>query len=151
MDKDDPDEQLPSHRLRGMDDEMEFLFSNFFNSKFPLLVSAEKRWHPPTDVLETDDEYVVVMDLASVRQDDITLVYEGGVLSVTGVRHELAVDSKRHYHKMEIDFGPFERRIKIPARIADQSIKANYENGFLVIRLKKDHTRASKITNIIIE
>lgn len=151
MDKDDQDDRYPSNRLRGTDDEMEFLFSNFFNSKFPLLVSAEKRWHPPTDVLETDDEYVVVMDLACVRQEDIRLSYERGVLTVSGIRHEISVSQKRHYHKMEIDFGPFERRIKIPARIADNSIKASYETGFLIIRLKKDTTRASKVTNIAIE
>ncbi|NUM82324.1 Hsp20 family protein, partial [bacterium] len=54
-------------------------------------------------------------------------------------------------HKMEIDFGPFERRIKIPARIVDQSIKAIYDSGFLIVKLKKDTSKATKITNIAIE
>jgi HSP20 family protein len=149
--EDDEDEKFPVHGLRGLDDEMEFLFSNFFNSKYPILISSEKRWHPPTDVLETDEEYMVVMDLASVKQEDIKLSYEAGVLKVAGVRRELTISQKRHYHKMEIDFGPFERRIKISARIADSSIKASYENGFLIIRLKKDTSKGAKVTNIVIE
>jgi HSP20 family protein len=148
---DDDDEKPPSHHLRGMDDEMEFLFSNFFNSKYPILISSEKRWRPPTDVVETDEEYMVVMDVANVKQEDIRLVYEAGVLTVSGLRKELSVSQKRHYHKMEIDFGPFERRIKISARIADNSIKASYENGFLIIRLRKDVSKVSKVTNIAIE
>jgi HSP20 family protein len=150
-DDEDDDKNFPGHRLHGLDDEMEFLFSNYFNSKYPILITAEKRWHPQTDVVETDDEYMVVMDLANVRQEDIKLTYEAGVLTVSGIRRELHVSQKRHYHKMEIDFGPFERRIKISARIADNSIKAAYENGFLIIKLKKDVTRGSKVTNIVIE
>ncbi|MBX7153214.1 Hsp20/alpha crystallin family protein [bacterium] len=148
MNESDDDKKF---KFRGSDDEMEFLFSNFFNTKFPILVTAEKRWHPPTDVVETDDEYMVVMDLANVKQDDIKLSYEGGVLTVSGVRREMNVSQKRHYHKMEIDFGPFERRIKIPARIVDQSIKAIYDSGFLIVKLKKDTSKATKITNITIE
>ncbi len=138
-------------RLRDSDDEMEFIFSNYFNSKFPILITSEKRWHPPTDVMETESEYIVVMDVASVKQDDIKLSYEGGVLTVSGMRRELQLDQKRHYHKMEIDFGPFERRMKIPARIMDSQIKASYENGFLIIRLPKDSTKASRVTNIVVE
>ncbi len=138
-------------RLRESDDEMEFIFSNYFNSKFPILITSEKRWHPPTDVMESESEYIVVMDVANVRQEDIKLTYEGGVLTVTGFRHEFKPAEKRHYHKMEIDFGPFERRLKIPARILDSQIKAVYENGFLVIRLPKDSSRSQRVTNIIVE
>jgi len=151
MSESDDDKKFPPNRLRGSDDEMEFIFSNFFNSKYPILVTAEKRWHPPTDVIETDEEYMVVMDLANVRQEDIRLTYEGGILTVAGVRREISVSQKRHYHKMEIDFGPFERRIKINARILDHSIKALYENGFLIVKLRKDATRSAKVTNIAIE
>jgi HSP20 family protein len=150
MDELDDDQKMPTQRLRGIDDEMEFLFSNFFNSKYPILISAEKRWHPPTDVIETDEEFMVVMDLASVKQEDIKLIYEAGILTVSGQRKELNINQKRHYHKMEIDFGPFERKIKIKARIVDNSIKASYENGFLIIKLKKD-TNTSKTTHIVIE
>ena len=150
MEEMDDDQNIPTHRLRGIDDEMEFLFSNFFNSKYPILISAEKRWHPPTDVIETDEEFMVVMDLANVKQEDIKLTYEAGVLTVSGIRKELNIGQKRHYHKMEIDFGTFERRIKIKARIVDDSIKALYDNGFLIIKLRKD-TNTSKVTNIVIE
>ena len=151
MSESEDDKKIPPGRLRGSDDEMEFIFSNFFNSKYPILVTAEKRWHPPTDVIETDEEYMVVMDLANVRQEDIRLTYEGGILTVAGVRREINVSQKRHYHKMEIDFGPFERRIKINTRILDNSIKAVYENGFLIVKLRKDTARSAKVTNIAIE
>lgn len=133
------------------EDEMEFIFSNFFNSKYPILLTSEKRWHPPTDVFETDEEFTVVMDVAYVRQEDIQLTYEGGILTVSGIRREFQVSEKRHYHKMEIDFGPFERKIKINARIVESSIKACYDNGFLIIRLKKDSSRSAKVTNIQVE
>jgi HSP20 family protein len=140
-----------SNRQHHGEDEMEFIFSNFFNSKYPILLTSEKRWHPPTDVFETEAEYIVVMDIANVKQEDIQLTYEGGVLTVSGVRREFQISEKRHYHKMEIDFGPFERKIKINARIVDNSIKACYDNGFLIIKLTKDSTRTAKVTNIQVE
>ncbi|HNE85142.1 MAG TPA: Hsp20/alpha crystallin family protein [bacterium] len=151
MDDMEDDKQYSIHRLRGVDDDMDFIFSNLFNTKFPILLHSEKRWHPPTDVLETDDEFIVVMDIANVKQDDIRLTYEAGILTVNGHRHEMKFSEKRHYHKMEIDFGPFERRIKVNTRIQDQAIKAGYENGFLIVRLKKDTSRSSRVTNIVIE
>ncbi len=151
MNDSDDDSKFSIHHLRGSDEEMDFIFSNLFNAKYPILLNAEKRWHPPTDVIETDDEFLVVMDIASVRQEDISLLYESGVLKVSGLRRDLSLPEKKHFHKMEIDFGSFERKVKINARIVDQSIKAAYENGFLVVRLKKDTSKASKVTKIVIE
>lgn len=140
-----------SHRRHDGGEDMEFIFSNFFNTKVPIILTSEKRWHPPTDVFETQEEFIVVMDVAYVRQEDIQLTYENGLLTISGNRREWHIPERRHYHKMEIDYGPFERKIKINSRIAANAIRACYDNGFLVIRLKKDLSKSQLVTHIQVE
>ena len=38
---------------------------------------------------------------------------------------------------MEVQIGPFERRFRLPVVVDPDSIRANYEHGFLEIRLTK--------------
>ena len=52
-------------------------------------------------------------------------------------------EGKRHYHSMEVQVGPFERRFRLPVVVDPASIRANYEHGFLEIRLAKQPPRAS--------
>jgi len=118
-------------------DEFDFYFQTFYNARRPVLMSQHKGWKPATDVYETDDEVVIVVDIASISTSDIRLTLQGQVLTLRGLRRELPVDEKRHYHNMEIDFGPFERRIDLPARVdPDRSVK-RYLQGFLEVRLPK--------------
>jgi HSP20 family molecular chaperone IbpA len=44
---------------------------------------------------------------------------------------------------MEVQVGPFERRFRLPAPVDPESIRANYERGFLEVRLTKLPVRLS--------
>ena len=50
---------------------------------------------------------------------------------------------KRHYHAMEVQVGPFERRFRLPVVVDPATIRATYEHGFLEIRLVKQPPRSS--------
>jgi HSP20 family protein len=118
-------------------DELDFIFNTFYKSRRPVLMPIEKGWKPLTDVFETDDEVVIVMDIAGISVNDVKLTLLGNSLTIRGIRREHPVEEKRHYHKMEIDFGPFQRRIEIPARIDPYRAVRRYVQGFLEIRLQK--------------
>jgi len=123
--------------IRGLSDEMDFFFDNMFQLGRPVMMPSKGVWYPPIDVLETDREYMVVVDIAGIRQEDVRLSYESGLLTIQGIRREIDYGTKRHYHIMEIDFGPFERKIKLPKDIDGDKINAVYKDGFLEIRLEK--------------
>ena len=44
---------------------------------------------------------------------------------------------RRHYHAMEVQIGPFERRLRLPVAVDSDNIRKSYEAGFLEVRLRK--------------
>jgi HSP20 family protein len=92
-------------------------------------------WSPPTDVYETDHEYVVSVEVAGMRDRDFEVVFENGILSVSGRRPD--VTERRAYHQMEIHFGEFSTAVGIPGPVdVDRSV-AEYADGFLIVRMPK--------------
>lgn len=116
-------------------DELEVYFNEVAHGR-PIGFVASPKWKPPTDVYETDDALVVHMDIAGMRSEDFQVELADGVLIIGGerkARHE----GKPHYHAMEVQVGPFERRLRLPVPVDPESIRANYEQGFLEVRLRK--------------
>lgn len=119
-------------------EELDFIFNTFYKSRRPMLMPIEKGWKPLTDVYETDEEVVIVMDIAGISVNDVKLTLQDQrLLIIRGIRRERSNDEKRHYHKMEIDFGPFQRKIDLPSRIDPERATNSYSQGFLEIRLPK--------------
>ena len=119
------------------DDETEFFFSNFFGTSFPSIYKKEVCWKPQIDVYETETEYVVIVELGLIKPNDVSITYKDNLLYIRGVRQVIPSKEKRHYHKMEINYGPFERRINITGEVEIDKLSADYEDGFLEIRLPK--------------
>ena len=115
----------------------EFRFSNFFSIKRPTISMPERGWTPQTDMFETEDEMVVIVDIAGILENDISVVLNKDILAIRGIRREDRRFKKRHYHHMEIEFGPFERILKLPSYVDQENTTAVYRSGFLEIKMKK--------------
>lgn len=98
-------------------------------------------WHPPTDVYETDDSIVVVMEIAGLQEGDYELTLSSRSLEVRGRRRDPA--DKLAYHQMEIRYGEFRAQILLPwpVRDAEQGVEATYQAGFLRVELRKTEPR----------
>lgn len=92
-------------------------------------------WSPPTDFFETEDSYVVRVEVAGMREEDFEVTLQKDTLLITGERHENP--ARRAYHQMEIRFGKFASALPIPGPVDSESAQAVYENGFLTITLPK--------------
>ena len=96
---------------------------------------ASHAWRPPTDVLETDDAFIVLVEIAGMRGADFTVTFEEHVLSIRGTRHDN--NARKAYHQMEIDYGEFITEVRISIPIDSAGIDASYSDGFLRIELPK--------------
>jgi len=92
-------------------------------------------WHPPTDVYETDEKIVVRVEIAGMREGEVSVNFDHHILSINGIRPE--VTEKRAFHQMEIFFGEFSSDIEIPVPIDTTQIQAEYQDGFLRVFLPK--------------
>jgi len=124
-------------------DELDVYFNEVAHGR-PVGFVASPKWKPRTDVYETDDELIVHMDIAGMKADDFSVELDDGILKISGERTASAREQgKRHYHSMEVQIGPFERRFRLPVVVDPASIRAIYEHGFLEIRLAKQPPRSS--------
>lgn len=92
-------------------------------------------WSPPTDVYETDNDYVVRVEVAGMREEDFDISVEDKFLMISGNRPD--VPERRAYQQMEIRFGKFETAVGLPGAIDLESSRADYKDGFLTITLPK--------------
>lgn len=94
-------------------------------------------WVPPMDVYETSEEFIILAEMAGLHKDDIQVTVDRDVLRITGRRHNPIQDPERRVHRMEVDFGPFERTLRIRTPIVAEEIRAVYRDGLLQIRMPK--------------
>jgi|SRR5450759_1858522 HSP20 family protein len=137
-------------RLAGPDDierEVERFFEHLGRWKRPVFF-FEKAWQPLCDVSETPDEVIVVIELAGVEPGNVNIAIEENLLVITGIRREPPTAARRLYHRMEISYGTFERRLPLPGRVEAASSKARYSEGFLEVRLSKASKEPSKEVEI---
>jgi HSP20 family protein len=117
--------------------EMGRLLDNFSSRKPPAVRFSPRTWAPAVDVFETADEVVALFELAGVKEDQIEVEVDGKELVVRGERQDVKQGISRSYTQMEILWGPFERRVTLPAAVEVEKTKAFYENGFLEVVLPK--------------
>jgi HSP20 family protein len=98
-------------------------------------------WRPATDIYETAESFVVQMELAGLEPAHIEVVCDGRTLLVRGVRTESAGPGRKHFHTMEINVGPFERRVALPPDVDPASATAAYRSGFLSVTFRRGEPR----------
>lgn len=109
------------------------------NSTHWRLRMRSSAWRPPTDVYEAEDSIMIRVEIGGMHEDDFDVELEGRVLSIKGVRHDKP--EQRGYHQVEIRFGEFYIEIYLPAPVDPRGVKADYDNGFLLVTLPKARSR----------
>jgi HSP20 family protein len=72
-----------------------------------------------------------------MKTEDIHVTFDKDILSISGFRKEPSSPPKTRLHQMEIDYGRFQRTIRIPFPLRSDDFKASYRQGFLVITVPK--------------
>ena len=92
-------------------------------------------WSPPTDQYETEQAYVVRVEIAGMREDDFEVSLENNTLFISGSRPDFP--ERRAYQQMEIRFGKFATALGLPGSVNIEQARAEYKDGFLTIILPK--------------
>jgi HSP20 family protein len=104
---------------------------------FPQFTPAP--WQPAINAYRCEKCVRICVDLAGVDRSLIDLTIEGRQMFVRGVREvpEPSDTEGRALQMlaMEIDYGPFEREVQLPAEIDAEEVHAEQRNGLLWIYL----------------
>jgi molecular chaperone IbpA len=116
-----------------------------FDRLFDLLEAGARgdsvEGYPPFDIAaESQDSYRITLAVAGFRPDDIEIVAQRNLLTITGKRAETQ-DEGKYLHR-GIAARPFERRFQLADFVEVSS--ATFENGLLSIGLQRVVPEAMK-------
>ena len=104
--------------------------------------SEKRKNFPPTDIIVTDREILVLFDLAGYVKEHIHLSVSGTKLLIKGNNHQLMageVIQQERYH------GPFERVIQLPEPTFPDQIRAKFTNGLLYVSYQRQFLKEEQV------
>lgn len=130
--------------------EMDRIFNDLipFSWKFDDSEPTLGYWTPRADMVETDNEYLLSVDLPGLSKKDIKINYHDNVLTIEGERKEEKKEEHKGYLRNERYYGSFERSFMIPAAITEDKIKATFKDGVLQVTIPKAEKSKRKSVTI---
>jgi HSP20 family protein len=110
---------------------------DMFRSMGPIFCLTERTWRPSIDLYETNDEIVILAEVAGVSKDRLDIEVNSKAIKISGNRNEVPKRESCKYRLAEIQYGIFERILILPAFIDPDKVDATFQDGFLKIRLLK--------------
>jgi HSP20 family protein len=141
-----------SKDLDRLSRQMSDFVERVLREKSTLMNAFDGTWRPSIDIFETEDRIIVIVDLAGVSREEMKIEHEGDLLRIAGRRRDpqdLHQHDLKKCHQMEIDYGPFERLVRISIPIDRDAIEAKYEGGFLKVLLPKKESGLAQTIEIL--
>ena len=115
------------------------LFDDFFDDPF---FKEERQLHPmpmmKTDIRETENNYIIDVDLPGFKKEDIKVNIEEGYLNISASTSSSEnEEEKGNYIRRERYSGECTRRFYIGEDIEDNEVSARFDNGILCIEIPK--------------
>jgi HSP20 family protein len=98
-------------------------------------------WCPAADLYRTRAGWLVKLDLAGVRPEDVRIWVEARRLSVSGCRRDCTLSEDCSHYHLEIAYSHFERHFELPDELDAASISTDYRDGMLHVHVRKELTR----------
>lgn len=134
--------------LRSLQSEVNRLFESVFPGSLDEGEAPSTVWAPRMDLMESDDQYHLSIDLPGVSKNDVSLSVENNRLTIRGERAAEARSKDENVLRMERTVGSFYRAVRLPESVDEDAIRASFEHGVLSVALPK--TEKSRPKNIAI-
>lgn len=114
------------------------MFDQFFSGDHQLSCrpTAKSNW-PAVNISETDHEIKLTLEVAGATKEAIKVTIKEGVLTISGQRQLTNDEKDTKQIVSEIRSGEFSRSFTLPETVDTDKIKADFQNGLLLVRLAK--------------
>lgn len=129
----------------------ENLFDDMFNDAFGMMPSIGHALYGKhaknmmkTDVRETEDSYVVDIDLPGFKKDEVKLELKDGYLTVSAAKglDKDEKDKQGRYIRQERYAGTMSRSFYVGDGVKPEELQAKYEDGILQVTVPKETPKA---------
>lgn len=94
------------------------------------------RWQPAADVYRMPDGWLLKIELAGVRPDELEVRTAGHQLVLRGRRRDMQLHESGQCQSLEIVYDEFERRFDFPIELTSAGIESEYAHGMLTLRIR---------------
>lgn len=98
--------------------------------------AGSRLWAPPVDVVETENDLIVRLDLPGVDQQSIDVQLTGETLAIRGERRFERREGQG-YILLERPYGTFQRTFSVGVPLQAERVSATYRDGVLTLTLPK--------------
>jgi HSP20 family molecular chaperone IbpA len=100
------------------------------------------------DIVEDDKEYLIKADLPEMKKEDVKVVVEDGIVSVSGERKSEKEEKGKRFHRIERSYGSFRRGFLAPDNADAAKVNAEFKDGVLKVHLPKSPTTKPKADEV---
>jgi len=111
-------------------------------------MAAPVRWLPPVDIVESDEGYVITVELPGAKKEDVNVECHENVLTIKGEKRSEREEKSEHRHYVERSYGSFSRAFSLPGDAAADKVKASFREGVLSVEIPKAESRKPKVIDI---
>ncbi|MCR4760735.1 MAG: Hsp20/alpha crystallin family protein [Oscillospiraceae bacterium] len=126
------------------------VFDDFFEYPFGDRNAAQLM---KTDVMESDQDYTILIDLPGIEKENVTAELKDGYLTITAASSQQndSQDDNGRYLRRERFSGSYSRSFYVGDTVTEQDIGAKFENGVLKLTIPKKEPQPAVETKRLIQ
>jgi len=132
----------PPNGMLALRKEMDRLFDRIWDRDWFETGQMVEGYAPPLDMVETDADIEVMVDVPGMEAKDIHVTVRDNLLILRGEKRTEKERKDEKSYRMERTFGAFTRHIALPVPVDAAKVNASVHNGVLKVTLPK--TAAAK-------
>ena len=136
-----------------LQNEVNKVFDNFLDIfDFPLTTANEMFIEPKIELIETDKDIKISVELPGMDEKDIELnITNDGYLTIRGEKKSSNEEKGKHHYFSERSYGMVQRTIALPTDIDTNKINATFTKGILNIEAPNTEKAKESVRKIEIK
>lgn len=136
-------------RMRYAGEDLQVLRHHMHQLAQEANAATPRLWVPAVDVSENEHEIVLQAELPGMKKEDIDLQLTGDTVTLRGERKLESAQRGEQYHRLERQYGAWQRTFQIEVPLDAQGVTAHYKHGVLTVHLPRQE--AAKPRQIAID
>ena len=103
---------------------------------------------PAAEIKNTEDAIHLKLEVPGMEAKDIDVQVTENAVFISGERKTENKTEEKGVTRSEFQYGKFQRRIQLPARIQNTNVTAQYKDGILNLTLPKTEQEKNKVVKV---
>ncbi len=103
---------------------------------------------PAAEMHETPEDITLKMEVPGIEAKDLDIKVTAEAVAIAGERKSETKSNGKGMNRTEFRYGRFQRIVPLPARIQNDKVQAEFNNGVLCLTMPKAEEEKNKVVTI---